>query len=356
MTIKQWIIHNVFKQYNNGSYIDIVNNHMGPPSIRYKSFIKRGWNCYLNLIPHINNPNPLSRKTYPTSLTLLNYNLISGAILEQMLSRICSSSINRLYYFTHCLVGHTSSVYYLLEQINLHKYRFGVIIMKVSQVKDIKKDRYRIRTLLGKHYYHFYGNIDSYDCYVCNIGYPPYYLGQTILDKYVITGNFKSGCGSSGVYMARDINDTDPTDMDYNATRFVVKRSNSKKTFIRELNALIRTTNWIHSPTIIDYNAMERIIITNWCGKDLKLLDSTSKNTYSHKIQLLIDELYNKYQLYHNDVRWKNITIIGSNLILIDWGMTDIINKERDPETILRDDQRKNSNIPHIYDVPLIKN
>ena len=100
------------------------------------------------------------------------------------------------------------------------------------------------------------------------------------------------------------------------------------------------TSDWLHSPNLVDFNSRDKIIITNWCGKDLKLVKPDYRNNLLPRIQKLCDNIYDKYGIYHNDIRWKNITVKNGNIILIDWGMSGELNRERDPEKILREDQR----------------
>lgn len=350
MTITKWILNQAFKNYRNGLYLEIIKNIYQPFPITYKPFIKRSWNCY----SHILFPTSHEINKIHPSVKYITGNIYDPNNFEKLLSGLNNNgapklnlNFNNKYHFTHCLVAHTSKIYHLFGEINLHKYRFGVLILKVSDKIKFTRDRNKVMKLLRTNYYEFYDQIDQYDCYVCSIGFSPYYFGQQILDKYTITGNFKSGCGSSGVFMVRDEANN----------KYVLKRSNSKKTFLKELVALKNTKEWKHSPSLIDYHISDNIIITNWCGNDLKLLDISAKEKYRGDVQQLVDILYKKFNLYHNDIRWKNITISNNNIILIDWGMANLDNRERDPEHILRFDQRENIKGDYqIDDIHLSKN
>ena len=333
-TITEWITNNIFINYKKGIYLEIIKNKVASKHISYVPFLNLSWKCYLNIIP----PGPKKQKQcfdylkgLPTN-NIFNNKLKSHNHLETILNTISTVNTNPLFInniFIHCFVAHTSTIYPLLSLIDLSKYRFGTIILKISDKKVFNKTRYKTRITLEKNYYHFYKHIDNYDCYVSSVGFPPYYLGQPILDKYLISGNFKSGCGSTGVYMIRDENDN----------KYVLKRSNTDLTFQRELNSLKLTKKWKHSPTLIDYDIKNKIIITNWCGKDFKVSKMHKKYEMHQLIQNLCDILYTDYKLYHNDIRWKNITLKDNTIILIDWGMSSDEKREKDPEHILRPDQ-----------------
>jgi hypothetical protein len=217
----------------------------------------------------------------------------------------------------------------------LRKYRFGVIILKGSNnIKNIPI-RYSTKAKLEKNYYNFYKTINNYDCYVSNVGYPPYYLGQSVMDKYHITGNFKSGCGSTGVYMIRD----------KKLKRLVLKVANSNLTYQRELLALNKTKDWKHSPTLVDSDNKRLFIITDWCGRDFKKKSKGDRISIKNNIQQLTDTLLSKYHIYHNDVRWKNITQDdNSTLVLIDWGMSSDQNREKNHDKILCDNKTNKTN------------
>ena len=59
------------------------------------------------------------------------------------------------------------------------------------------------------------------------------------------------------------------------------------------------------------------------------------RKQFKKRIQKIMRLLKRKYGIYHNDLRWKNITELNGRLYLIDWERWDYVNKERDPERIL---------------------
>ncbi len=324
MSINNWIINEIFPNINNGFYLEIIKHEVNTKEITSNRFLKLGWNININYIfPRLMTHNIATTSTVNPIKHYYN-ELKTSKALEKFFKKIEITNN-----FIHVFVAHTSKIYPLFNNLNLRKFRFGVIILKGSDnVKHIR-DRYTAKNILKDNYYYFYQNINGYDCFVSSVGSAPYYLGQPVMNKYYITGNFKSGCGSTGVFMIRD----------QKQTRYVLKIASSNLTYEREVDALTKTKSWQYSPNLIDSDSKRLYIITNWCGRDFKRKPKKDKLAIRSEVQKLCDILTKHYKIYHNDIRWKNITYNGKYLILIDWGMSDDENNEKNHDHILREDQ-----------------
>ena len=95
-------------------------------------------------------------------------------------------------------------------------------------------------------------------------------------------------------------------------------------------------------PELIDFDDDKKIIWTEYCGISLNLkYPPKDRYRFKNEIRLMVDYLEN-YNLFHNDIRWKNIIENDEGrLFLIDFEVISNENKERDPEWILRDKIQK---------------
>ena len=330
MNLNKWLFCDIFRGLKLGILLEIFKNKQLSEIINYKLLKGRKWKHYINRI--INNNNKLTKYKYPKNsivslLPLLNLNHFE--VLLDSIFYQCNQRENKVR-FTHILISHTKNINDILIKLDHSKYRFGALIIKKENAQILEKQRI-LTELLENNGYSLFRTKDNYICFYSTIGVAPYYLGQPILDNYYITGNLISGCGSSAVYTIKD----------RKGDELVLKKSSNLNNYAKELKALKITENWEHSPSLIDYNKKNKFIITNWCGKDLKRVDDNYKLELKNKIQELSDILNKQFNLYHNDIRWKNITIISNKIIFIDWGMSEVENKEKDHDYILREDQRQ---------------
>lgn len=90
-------------------------------------------------------------------------------------------------------------------------------------------------------------------------------------------------------------------------------------------------------PKIHKFEDETKTIWTEYCGQSLNL-KYIPKDRYKFKPKIKkIVEFLAELNLYHNDIRWKNIVESDSgNLFLIDFESLSNVNKERDPEKILK--------------------
>lgn len=230
--------------------------------------------------------------------------------------------------YIHCAVFHDPDWIKSCRTFPYRAYRFGALVFGIEGAK--RKHQYRLRKVLEENHYQQVAKRDGYVYYRSQLGSPPFYVGQVAYSRYRILGNFKSGCGSKGVYLVGGLAGPGRGRRD-----LVLKRCNSEKVFLRELEALRRTESWPHSPQLVDFIASERVIVTNWCGDELRKAKKKVRQQVAPYIQSLVRELYRNYKLYHNDIRWKNITRRGDRVYLVDWGMSGDISRERDAENIL---------------------
>ena len=96
-------------------------------------------------------------------------------------------------------------------------------------------------------------------------------------------------------------------------------------------------------PKLHKFEDETKTIWTYYCGESLNL-KYKSKDRYKFKTRIKkIVSLLEKNNLYHNDIRWKNIVENEhGELFLIDFEVISNENKERDPENILLEKNEKN--------------
>lgn len=137
--------------------------------------------------------------------------------------------------------------------------------------------------------------------------------------------HLKSGAGSKAVLMFEDIQ----------GGRYVLKITHNKEAYLNEKNALLKTRDWVHSPSLLYFNDDRMYLLTPWYGKDLRKKSKMKKRRLKPHVQEISRRLNQIYGLYHNDIRWKNMVQFKSQLILLDWGMADTLNQEKDDQHIL---------------------
>lgn len=119
----------------------------------------------------------------------------------------------------------------------------------------------------------------------------------------------------------------------------VKKVFKTKNKYERERDFYINFGNiFSFVPSIIQWNDIEKTIWTEYCGISLNLkYIPKDRYKFKNKIRLMTNQL-KQYNLYHNDIRWKNVVENDDGrLFLIDFEVISNENKERDPEWILRD-------------------
>ena len=127
---------------------------------------------------------------------------------------------------------------------------------------------------------------------------------------------------------------------DEKSQRYLVKKQfQTKNKYERERDFYINFGNILsYVPRLVQWEDTEKTIWTEYCGISLNLkYPPKERYKFKQRIRSICDDLMT-HNLYHNDIRWKNI--VESNegrLFLIDFEVISNENKERDPEWILRD-------------------
>ena len=97
-------------------------------------------------------------------------------------------------------------------------------------------------------------------------------------------------------------------------------------------------------PKLHKFDDDSKTIWTEYCGQSLNL-KYIPKDRYRFKLQIKqMVEFLARLNLYHNDIRWKNVVESDSGqLFLIDFEVISNENKERDPENILTEKYEKST-------------
>ena len=147
---------------------------------------------------------------------------------------------------------------------------------------------------------------------------------KTISNKYKVIKQLSHGLGSSSILLAKNIKNQE----------VVIKHCLTKEQYNKEKISLMLLKNFKHTPLLIDHNDNELYLVTNWCGNDLRNIDEKNKKILIPHIKNITGSLKDKHELYHNDIRWKNITMINNKLYLIDWGMANFKNTDLNHDNI----------------------
>jgi len=119
----------------------------------------------------------------------------------------------------------------------------------------------------------------------------------------------------------------------------VKKQFQTKNKYERERDFYINFGNILsYIPRLFRWDDITKTIWTEYCGISLNLkYEPKDRYKFKPKIRAICDDL-KSWNLYHNDIRWKNIVEQDDGrLFLIDFEVISKQNKERDPEYILRD-------------------
>ena len=121
MSINNWITNQVFPNLHNGYYLEVVKNDNRVKGNNYLPFTQLNWQINTNyIIPKLIVNNHKSIKHYYNELKTVKS-------FEKFLKKI-----NTPNNFINCFVSHTSRINNLFNNLDLMKYRFGVIILKCS--------------------------------------------------------------------------------------------------------------------------------------------------------------------------------------------------------------------------------
>ncbi len=132
-----------------------------------------------------------------------------------------------------------------------------------------------------------------------------------------------------------------------NITKRFKKSKDGRKFFLNELAVylLAKQEKLNYIPKLISYNIADQVIVTKKCGKSL---DYIPEENWQEREKHLkgISKIYKsleKYKLYHNDLRYKNIVWDKKNnkYYLIDFETTGYKNVEADGDFIIRNIEKK---------------
>jgi len=130
---------------------------------------------------------------------------------------------------------------------------------------------------------------------------------------------------------------------DQKQMHLVKKQFQTKNKYERERDFYINFGNILsYIPRLVRWQDVEKTIWVEYCGISLNLKYSPKERyKFKSRIRFICDDLKLR-NLYHNDIRWKNIVENDAGrLFLIDFEVISSENKERDPEWILRDKPKK---------------
>lgn len=151
----------------------------------------------------------------------------------------------------------------------------------------------------------------------------------------------KSGLGSTKIEL-----------VNYNGEEIVLKHFKTMNKLIMEesLYELLKEEDFVPKVKFVDYD--KKILGTTYCGGSLNLrYPMKERFVFKNKIREIAKLLEEKYNIYHNDLRWKNICVDDSgNVRFIDWERWGNENRERDPEFILKDRESKYKNSKTLFD------
>jgi thiamine kinase-like enzyme len=67
----------------------------------------------------------------------------------------------------------------------------------------------------------------------------------------------------------------------------------------------------------------------------MRNFSGSAKRAYAPHVKKIVDMLYQKYGLHHNDIRWKNLTYKNYKITVIDWENASTENLDLNHDNIL---------------------
>ena len=168
-----------------------------------------------------------------------------------------------------------------------------------ERVMKFMKFRERLEKYKYEVYKKFNYHNDSFYLFISSLGSPPFFYGQPLNDGYYIVNKLVAGAGSEKVYLVKKKRDN---------KKYVYKQVDSDALLENEINALKLGKDIKCIPSLVTYSKSKKYIIMEWCGSDLRNTESRLRKKLIPRINYIHKTIVDKIKVYHNDMRWKNIT------------------------------------------------
>ena len=138
----------------------------------------------------------------------------------------------------------------------------------------------------------------------------------------ILTDGFGSDLVDSHIRFLMDGANSNAVDLCLiNGHEVVRKFVKAEPSYQREKKRLNQLRNFAHSPNLIKFDDENRILVMDYCGIPL---DKYGKKVRDRHIFLKpISEacyiLRNEFGLFHNDLRWKNLTYKNNQIFMVDF-------------------------------------
>ena len=115
-----------------------------------------------------------------------------------------------------------------------------------------------------------------------------------------------------------------------NDEQLILKQYYSRRKYLNEKYIYIKLKDFKYKPKLIFFDDRKLILAFTDVGDSLTIYMNDNnidkkemKQKFGDKIKYIVDQLYDNYRLYHNDLRYKNICIDkNENIFLIDFELT----------------------------------
>lgn len=123
-----------------------------------------------------------------------------------------------------------------------------------------------------------------------------------------------------------------------NNKKVVRKICYSKGMYTREKRNYIRLADCDHVPALVNFEDDTNTLIIEYSGKSPANMFkwNLEREVYLPLVKTAYYDMYENYGLHHNDLKWKNITIMDNVAYLIDLVRSDYILADQDTEHILQ--------------------
>lgn len=315
--ILHWLTYQMFPESEPGVFVESIPSSKDTADGVLTGLVKSGWTgCYYG------KGKTKHRNIHP--------NISDLDKLQSLLIGLGYDS------FINCAVVKLPTRDDILKNTFFEVFRFGVIMCRHDWNDSL---RYLFAKMLNHLKYGCYHRAVSakhqlpLDIYVARIRKPPYFYRQLIPDlplpipgRFLLHRVLKSGTGSMAVLLLK---------REDNNHKLVLKKCLTDALYQAEKSALLLTSSWRHSPSLIYYDDLRKYLVTEWCGRDLRHAKAQSQDRLRPVIKNLATRLQKNFGIYHNDIRWKNIVRKRGRVVLVDWGFASTDNRERDPQQIL---------------------
>ncbi len=153
----------------------------------------------------------------------------------------------------------------------------------------------------------------------------------------ILTDGFGSDLVDRHIRFLNDGANSNAVDLcELNGKEVVRKFVKAKPSYQREKNNLTRLAKFPHSPNLLKFDDESRILVMDYCGIPLDKYGKkvVHRHIFLKPISQACYKLKHEFGLFHNDLRWKNLTFQNNQIFMVDFDSVGEIFKDADLDKI----------------------